>query len=345
MEHEPGGTTRRDFLYMAAGLGVATLIAGCEVGRAPGNPPGETAPSATPHTSRPPVAPTLTPTSQPSSAPEISPTSTLPPSSPAVSERPTAPPPAGARNLPPDYYIVSGPEDKPNVCITVDDFTGSIAPAYLRGLLQLGRQKDTRFTFFPIGQALQQQFDNREGRRLLQQARDDGHIIGNHTWDHDENLAKGTKSHIESELDRQQQQLNRLLGRKYDEFLLRPPGGSGGYHVINPTTKAQKQNEQQFQYLRGIAQDLGYWVTMWTTDSNDKNGNMVTPGDTPQQQDDRFLNKIFNGADGSTYEAVGNGSIILVHPTTLSLNGMARLIDGLHDRGYACVSVPGLFAA
>jgi len=332
-ERSPEGLTRRNFLLIAAGMSAATLLSSCEVGPSSDGP----TPAGTL------VPPHHTPAATTSPRPtKPAPTArgTTPHGTPSIA--PTLAPPDIAPYLPEDHYIVSGPSDQPKVGISVDDFSISGADDYLSGLLDLGKQRKVTFTFFPIGQALQQ-YDSSRTRKLWRTAIDRGHIIGNHTWDHDEALATKPLPHIEWELDQQHQIVNKVLGTDYAEYLMRPPGGTGGYHVDNPTTQYQKELEKEFQYEIGILKQLGYWMTMWGTDSNDKNGNMVTPGDTMQQQDDRFLSKIFNGADGSTYEKVQNGSIILVHPTTLSLNGMSRLIDGLHDRGYECTSIPGLF--
>lgn len=258
------------------------------------------------------------------------------PAEPATEPRPPAE--YFKHHLPRDHFIRSGPEHRRRVAVTVDDFSQSYAPDYLAGLLQIGRETDTHFTLFPIGNSLAWQYDR--SRHLWRQAVAQGHVIGNHTWDHDTNLAAGSRAHIESELVRQQQMVNKILGRRYDQYLMRPPGGSGGFPNGNPSSR----NEQQHRQEMAVVRDLGYWMTMWTTDSNDAHGRMITPGDTPAQQDARFLHKIFHGVNGNTFERVANGSIILVHPNTLSLNGMRQLIAGLRQREYQCVTVPELFA-
>lgn len=232
-----------------------------------------------------------------------------------------------------------GPTNKRNVAISIDDFSNSGSVDYLDGLLKLARKTDTKFTMFPIGQALGNLYNNRRGNQLWQAALDEGHVIGNHTWDHDEQIATRSALKIRQELDGQQQMLNRVLKKSYDEYLFRPPGGSGGFHEPGSSSSY----ERQFQYQRGVVEKLGYWITMWSTDSNDRNGYMVTPGDGVQAQDKRFLSKIFNGVGSDYSEKVRSGSIILVHPTTLSLDGMGRLISGLHARGFNCVNIPELF--
>lgn len=257
------------------------------------------------------------------------------PAGPAPAPRPPAA--YYKHHLPRDHFIRSGPEHRRRVAITVDDFSQDYAPQYLAGLLQLGRQTNTHFTLFPIGNCLAWQYH--DSRHIWRQAVELGHVIGNHTWDHDTSLAAGSRAHIESELVGQQKMVNRILGRRYEQFLMRPPGGSGGFPNGNPSSF----NERQHHYELSVVRDMGYWMTMWSTDSNDHRGRMITPGATRVQEDARFLDKIFNGVDGNDFEQVRNGSIILVHPNTLSLNGMRQLIDGLHQRAYDCVTVPELF--
>jgi len=252
--------------------------------------------------------------------------------------------------LPSSHFIRTGPSNRQRVAITVDDFSSFPhidALDYLEGLLALGKEYRTHFTLFPIGQELDRQYDPRNHPKRARRARSlwraaitDGHVIGNHTWSHDEQIATRHRARIRRELYDQHQSLTRLLGQPYTEHLFRPPGGSGGFPNDDPTST----NEIQYKHLMSVVKDLGYWSTMWSTDSNDAHGNMVIPGDTVAEEDQRFLHKIFHGVNGNTYEKVHNGSIILVHPNTLSLNGMEKLITGLHDRGYRCVTVPRLFA-
>jgi peptidoglycan/xylan/chitin deacetylase (PgdA/CDA1 family) len=231
------------------------------------------------------------------------------------------------KHLPSTHFIGHGPDNLPNVAITIDDFFGTSSIDYLQQVLVLGRSHGVHFTFFPVGKA---QIENyrampRRTRSAWRQALSDGHSIGNHTYDHSLLGTMSTKA-VDQELIGQFNAMNSVLGFKHHEYLMRPPGGSGGFD--NPTL------HDQYVHTLNAVKDVGYYMTMWTVDSNAPNGQIVTPN-----EDQRFLNKIFN----DPYEHVRDGSIILVHPTTLSINGVNLLIDGLRKRGYRMLSVPELF--
>jgi peptidoglycan/xylan/chitin deacetylase (PgdA/CDA1 family) len=358
MDREPSEqseVSRRNFLWLAGAAAGAAALGGCSslehrpdpnfiTHFAP--PPGSETP-----TTPPPAKTTPNQLSRETDTPAPTPQKTTPTPEPTQTSRtaktkttlrPTSPENPKAA-LPDDHYILYAPRNKPNVCITVDDFSNSAAPKYLKGLLDLGDKKDTHFTFFPIGKALQN-LDSRATRHLWRQAAESGHVIGNHTWDHDEHLGTASKRHIKRELAKQQATLDKIMGNDYDQYLMRPPGGSGGYRVADPKNKTERRLEHQFEHTRDTVKDLGYWLTMWNIDSNDQQNRMVTPGDSPRQQDVRFLHKIFRGAPDGSSEKVDNGDIILVHPTTLTLDGMSRLVDGLHDRNFTCTSIPEAFS-
>ena len=121
-------------------------------------------------------------------------------------------------------------------------------------------------------------------------------------------------------MNTQNKWLNNVLGYEYDEHLFRPPGGDGGY-----------PSQASFPHLLRAVAEKGSNVTMWSIDSNAPDGEIVTTN-----EDARFLGKINN--------EVRNGSIILIHPTTLSVNGLRTLMQHLQHEGYGMVTVPELFA-
>lgn len=233
--------------------------------------------------------------------------------------------------LPKDRFIARGPSSRANVSITVDDFFGKDGADYLDGLLDIGKRYKVPFTMFPTGGALDTH--NRLGYSdLWRRTADAGHAIGNHTYHHYigpdfpyKTFAGLQPQEMHNELELTRLAFYRVLGSsRYDMYLMRPPGGSGGY----------PSKRQEHAYALGQVAQEGYYMTMWTTDSNDPRGRIVTP-----DQDNRFLKKIFTDKN----EGVRNGSIILLHPTTLSLNGVEKLIQGLREREFTCRTVPGLF--
>jgi peptidoglycan/xylan/chitin deacetylase (PgdA/CDA1 family) len=183
------------------------------------------------------------------------------------------------------------------------------------------------FTFFPVGQSQLESFSARPAatRQAWKRALAEGHVVGNHTYDH-KLLGTMSSAGIRNELHGQFTAMNRVLGFTHRELLMRPPGGSGGFNI--PALHGQ------FIHTLSAVKERGYYMTMWTVDSNAPDGEIVTP-----HEDERFLYKIFH----DPVEHVRNGSIILVHPTTLSINGMSRLVTELKARQYNLVSVPELF--
>jgi peptidoglycan/xylan/chitin deacetylase (PgdA/CDA1 family) len=234
------------------------------------------------------------------------------------------------RYLPADRFIQRGPTGAPNVSITIDDFFGRDGADYLGGLLDVGKYFNVPFTLFPTGYALDTH-DRLGYRDLWRRAADEGHVIGNHTYHHYIRPDRPYKyfaglrpGEIHDELEFTRQSLHQVLGYDYATYLMRPPGGSGGY----------PSNHKDHAYALGQVAQEGYYMTMWTTDSNAPDGRIVT-----KNQDERFLDKVFTDKN----ESARNGSIILLHPTTLSINGVKKLISGLHDRGFDCRTVPGMF--
>ena len=268
---------------------------------------------------------------------------------PTPTSRTTKPTPNNHPELPSDGLIRRGPTDQPYYGFTIDDWEsyndGKIkvdALEYLQNILEIAREKHAGITFFPTGLALDHFLANygmSVTRKVWNQVLSDGHVIGNHTDIHDTNLAALTHSlsYIRNQFSRQQDKLNAVLGWKYDEFLVRPPGGSGGFRTDDPNTLENRR----YLHLQAALNGLSKWITMWTTDSNDSEGRIITPGATMAQQNSRFL-RIMSGPG---YEQVGNGSIVLDHPQTLSPVGVSTMFDMFADQGLKSRTVPGLFAA
>lgn len=212
-------------------------------------------------------------------------------------------------------YIRSGPADKPNVAITIDDIKGPEGARDVARLLDVATDKKVKFTFFPIGEELERH--QRAGLGdVWQRAVAEGHEIGNHTYSHDSVLDM-TPRQLRGELLRTQQIFNELLGEEYLMRLMRPPGGAGGL--------VEGGDPQVMRVL----EDLDYSMVMWTTDSRHTAG------------DESFIKKIME----REREGAANGSIILTHFTTLAPEHFDDLIDALRkEKGLEPTTVTSLFA-
>lgn len=228
--------------------------------------------------------------------------------------------------LPASHFVNHGPTEQSRLSITFDDFFSVEAAGYLEQLLKIANDKAVKFTFFPAGKALDQH--RKAGMaEVWQQAMADGHAIGNHTYHHyiapdppHWSFAKLSPTQITSELALAQTALDDILGYDYPHFMMRPPGGSGGY--TSPSLLAQHR------YALAQVAEKDLCMTMWTSDSNGTHN------------DAGFLHKLATPGP----EAATNGSIILIHPTNLTIAGVRTLVDWVTDQGMECTTVPELFA-
>ncbi len=102
---------------------------------------------------------------------------------------------------------------KREIALTFDD--GPSMP-YTAQILDLLRQKHIRATFFLCGENAERYPD------LVRRIRDEGHVIGNHTYSHPY-LYLDRESTIAGEIDRTQDILQRISGER--PTLFRPPFG------------------------------------------------------------------------------------------------------------------------
>jgi peptidoglycan/xylan/chitin deacetylase (PgdA/CDA1 family) len=225
--------------------------------------------------------------------------------------------------LPGDHFIAHGPGTRRNVAITIDDWWWTDDTLrYLDDTLNIARSFGAGLTFFPVGGALRAALgaQPKATKRLWRRAVEAGHVIGNHTQTH-EPMSTMSAQAITWNLKEQHRWVEKVLGTTYHEHLMRPPGGDGGF----------PSQGRLFDHTLGVVRDLDYYLTMWSIDSNAPDGSIVTAN-----EDARFLTKIF--------DAVRPGSIVLVHPTTLSTTGLETLVRELNRRDYDLVTVPDLYA-
>ena len=140
----------------------------------------------------------------------------------------------------------------------------------------------------------------------------EGHDIGNHTYTHS-NLTKLNDDQIRFEMQHTKDLLAQCLGPvPYTMRLMRPPGGAGGF-VIGGDPR-----------IMNVITAFGYSMTMWTVDANGAKGNAAV------------TNKVLNNAS--------NGTIVLIHFTEFTPDGLPTLIDRLrNDKKLEPTSVTGLF--
>ena len=214
-------------------------------------------------------------------------------------------PPAGSKRVPsspvtpPAAQTVSaGPPDCAKlkcVALTMDD--GPVPGT--AHVLDLLKRKDVRATFFVLGQLARQR------PTLLRRMIAEGHVVGNHSWNHPEFFGKSAKM-IRGQLTHTDAAIHRATG--HDPVLMRPPYGE-------VTAKVRK-----------TARTLGEAVVLWGVD----------PLDWKDRKASTVAHRVVTQAR--------RGSIILTHDslkTTRAAYG--DIIDGLRARGFTLVTVPELF--
>ena len=194
--------------------------------------------------------------------------------------------------------------DEKVVALTFDDGPD---PKYTPKLLELARAKGVKFTFFLVGKNVRSYPD------LARQEVNEGHAVGNHTWDH-RLMTKLTARQARSEIARCEKELDRVCGPV--PRVMRPPKGKWD----EGTARA--------------ARTLGYPVILWSLELEHH----------PRRSAERLAQRAIG--------LVRPGAIILAHDGQVdrrtdrskTLQALPLVIDGLQRKGYRFVTVPELLA-
>jgi peptidoglycan/xylan/chitin deacetylase (PgdA/CDA1 family) len=187
-------------------------------------------------------------------------------------------------------------------------------------------------------------------RDLVKREVDEGHVIGNHTVDH-EDLALLDAADAAAELDLNEQLVNAALVKTGATpralSLVRPPFGSPWYHhtplPLNPAAAAETTGR--------LIANRGLDV-MWTIDSSDSlewavgesytragGGVTVDPTVTPAAKVARVQATVLTDPSIAAHE----GAIILVHDThDTTRDALGAIIDGLRAAGYSFGTIEDL---
>lgn len=195
--------------------------------------------------------------------------------------------------------IYHGDRNRSLVSLTVDDAWYGYQ---VERVLEISRSFGLKMTFFPVGRVISGQAE------LWRRAVEEGHEIGNHTFNH-QALPVLSDREIIWNIQATENALDNALGFHYPMRLLRPPGGEGGYfgHVDS-------------RLLR-IAQSLGYSLAMWSVD--------------PLKYPSTF---------GHVVSRVQNGDIVLFHFIQKDIEDLVRIIEYLKNRNLQPVTLSELFS-
>ena len=190
----------------------------------------------------------------------------------------------------------AGPENK-EVALTFDDGPST----YTGGMLDTLKKYDAKATFFTLGNQI-------SGFPLpLQRAVAEGHVVANHTWDH-QDLTLLARRDIRGQLS---DNTDAITGKNLPApKLFRPP-----YGAVNDLVIAE-------------ARRAGMLTVMWSLDTNDYKA------PEPAAMAAQVLSE------------VESGSIILMHDgggdRTTTSAALPIILKGLQKAGYKMVTVPQL---
>lgn len=165
-------------------------------------------------------------------------------------------------------------------------------------LLDELKKRDIQVTFFVVGERLDEFSD------VLLREYNEGHEIGNHTWDH-LNLTSADSATANASLQKTEDKVNEIIGTNIDPLIIRPTYGS-----VNDT-------------VRGYVDTP---LILWSIDTLD----------WKSRDADAVKEQILNQAC--------DGAIILLHDLyDTSVDGAIAAVDELTKEGYTFVTVSELF--
>jgi len=197
-----------------------------------------------------------------------------------------------------------GDINQPKIALTFDD--GPNEP-YTSEILDILKKYGIKATFFVLGKNVERYPDT--AKRIVEE----GHVIGNHTYDHPYLLIQ-SKSHIKYEIEKAEQAIFKATHTK--PYLFRPP-----YGVTN-------------NWIYHTVKEYGYVTVEWSVTGN--NGGKEISTDVIERD---VLSRVTNGA------------IILLHDGNRLIKGADRrnivkalpvIIESLQQKGYQLVTVPQL---
>ena len=179
------------------------------------------------------------------------------------------------------------------VAITFDD---GPRPGYVESILKILREKGVRATFFVVGRYAA------EHPGLIRAMADDGHVVANHTFYHN-NLTALPRENVYREWRLCSEAIESILGRK--PRFARPPGGQYNSFVVDQ------------------AAEEGLRVVLWTNNPGDYSDTL---------RGGELTRKVLVRA--------APGEILLLHVGVLStIEALPGIIDGYRKKGFIFVTV------
>jgi len=201
----------------------------------------------------------------------------------------------------PNIVYHHGSDNKKLVALSFDDGPDV---NYTTKILDILKQNNIKATFFIVGSRA------KAHPEMVKRISDEGHVIGNHTWDHPD-IKKIDINKLKDEVQQTNDLINSIVG--YKPHLFRPPYGFTNANDIKELGK------------------LGYKIIDWSVDTKDWAG---TP---PDKIMDYVQKELRPGA--IVLEHCAGGKNDKLDNTVVAL---PRIISYLKDNGYSFVTIPEL---
>lgn len=196
----------------------------------------------------------------------------------------------------PGWRIANVSVPGPYVALTFDDGPDEVCTPQVLDILKRYKAKAT---FFVVG------WRAAAHPQILARAVNEGHEIGNHTWNHPQ-LPRISKERMHAEIERTSRAIQQATGR--EPAVMRPP-----YGATNPAL------------IHTIVKDHGMVSILWDVETQD----WRHPG----------VSVVQRRAVGNAH----NGSIILLHDIHHStVEAVEGIVKGLQERGFTLVTVSEL---
>lgn len=187
------------------------------------------------------------------------------------------------------YYL--GNTNEKEIYLTFD---AGYDNGVLSGILDILKEKNVKSTFFVTGDFLTRE------KELVKRIVNEGHIIGNHTWNH-KNITKISKDELKEELEKVEKEYYNITGKEMIKFFRPPEGEFNKEALIN-------------------LKNLGYKTFFWSIAYKDWDTNNQRGGDYGYKM---IMDNIHNGA------------IVLLHTVSKdNLECLPKVIDQLKNDGF-----------
>ncbi|SFL67250.1 polysaccharide deacetylase family sporulation protein PdaB/delta-lactam-biosynthetic de-N-acetylase,TIGR02884 [Gracilibacillus orientalis] len=193
--------------------------------------------------------------------------------------------------------VYLGDSSKKRMALTFDD---GPEDTYTPEILEILKKKNVKATFFVLGERA------KEYPEIVEQIHEEGHVIGNHTWDHP-HLPELEEEQFIDNIQSASEEIEEIIGIKPNLF--RPPFGEIEDHQLE------------------LLHNRGYKAVMWSADTKDWSGISA----------EEIVSTVMKEANP--------GVIVLQHNYHASgpfetVEALPQMIDELRAEGYEFVTVP-----